>query len=223
MLAALPRTIVVSEAEPIDQVVQTDNAQWLRWIVHALGRRRTGQETHYFLKLDAWHTEKIPLFRAAFPDTPWIFVFRDPLEVLVSQVTKPGMLGVGKAARSRAEACASVLASICRSALVFRDDPKGMFVNYAQLPDAVWGKIAGHFGISLSEDELACMRSAGAIDAKSGGPTFEPDGDRKRRSATPEMLALTRELLEDPYQDLVGQAFQPAAGFQAGPRHSDHS
>jgi hypothetical protein len=52
-------------------------------MVAALGQARAG-ETRLFLKLDCWHMRDLPLFRRAFPNTPWVFLYRDPVEVLVS-------------------------------------------------------------------------------------------------------------------------------------------
>jgi hypothetical protein len=58
-----------------------------------LGQRRTCRETHYIVKLDSWHIHDLPLVRAAFPDTPWIFLEREPAEVEASQELSPGMHG----------------------------------------------------------------------------------------------------------------------------------
>ena len=38
---------------------------------------------------DALPSKQLPLFRAAFPKTPWIFIYRDPVEVMVSLLRKP--------------------------------------------------------------------------------------------------------------------------------------
>ena len=96
MLAALPRTIVISEAGPIDSVLRanfrdpslTDDrrAAWLQWMVSALGQPRTGEEKNFFIKFDCWDTMELGLIEQAFPDVPWIFLYRNPVEVMVSQV-----------------------------------------------------------------------------------------------------------------------------------------
>lgn len=100
MLAAPPSDIVVSEADPIDAVVQARlrrpdlsqdrQARWLASIIGALGRKRRGDERAYFIKLDSWHSQELPLFRRAFPTVPWLFLYRDPVEVLVSHLRVPG-------------------------------------------------------------------------------------------------------------------------------------
>src|SRR5678816_558328 len=90
MLAALERNIVISEARPIDQVLgakvdEERRIAWLRWIVNALAQRRRPAEEFFFIKLDAWHVLHLPLIQRAFPNTPWVFLYRDPIEVMVSQ------------------------------------------------------------------------------------------------------------------------------------------
>ena len=96
MLASLPQNIVISEARPIDSTLRahfhsdavTDERRiaWLRWMVSALAQRRRGKEQHFFIKFDAWNVLEVPLIRRAFPAVPWVFVYRDPVEVLVSQL-----------------------------------------------------------------------------------------------------------------------------------------
>jgi hypothetical protein len=99
-LASDPRHSVLSEAPPIDQLLALDaadptlsparRASRLRGLVHAYARRRRPEEARLFIKFDAWHTLHLPVIRAAFPSTPWVFLHRDPVEVLVSQHRQRG-------------------------------------------------------------------------------------------------------------------------------------
>ena len=138
MLAALPQVSMISEAAPLDEVLRAERVEWLRWIVAALGQRRSAGQSRYFLKMDAWHIHQLPLIRQAFPDTPWVFLYRDPVEVVVSQLRSPGLLGAPGAmdpaalrmkpedfGLERQEWCVRVLAAILRSACEFAGDPKG--------------------------------------------------------------------------------------------------
>jgi hypothetical protein len=214
-LASIDRTLVISEASPIDAAIRTNNVDSLRNIVHALGQRRFG-ETHYFVKFDAWHIHNLRLIREAFPDTPWIFVYRDPVEVLVSQLRSPGQqalpgamdpgaLGLSLSditGLGRQEWCARVLANFCTSALAFRDDPRSLFVDYRQLPGAIWGLVAQHFSLHLSGEELARMQSAAQLDAKSPARNFESDCDSKQREATGAIHELAAIWLNPLYTEL---------------------
>jgi hypothetical protein len=161
--------------------------QWLRWVVTALGQQHTGKRPRYFIKLDSWHIHALPLIRAAFPETPWIFLHRNPAEVLASQLRSPGMLAAPGAMDPRALGLAfeditrlgreswirRVIAGFLTAAEAFRDDPKGLFVDYSELPGATWSRIAIHFGISLSEADAERMQEASQYDSKNPGIFFE--------------------------------------------------
>jgi hypothetical protein len=207
MLAAVDSNIVVSEASPIDGVVQAylanpdlgDERQhrWLRSIVGALGQRRCGDERHYFIKLDCWHSVALPLFRRVFPAVPWIFLYRDPVEVIVSQLRMPGahMLphGIGPSFHAiersygpgtAEDYYAQVLAKICEPALQHFGEGGGVLVNYSQLPDAVFSAILPHFGAALSGPDRAAMMAAARFDAKMPGFAFSPDSEAKQQAAS---------------------------------------
>ena len=154
MLAAVPQFLVLSEPLPVDDVLRADAAeadrvQWLRWIVSALGRGARGDERAYVLKLDAWSACSLGTVRRAFPDVPWVFLFREPVQVLASHFRQrgahmvpgaidPELFGLTRESIARMppeEYCARVLAAICRSALEHRDE-QALFVDYDELPGA---------------------------------------------------------------------------------------
>ena len=215
MLAALSTTIVISEPPLLDEVLQAhlrlqdlpegQQAAWLRRIVLALGQRRTGAETHYFIKLDAWHIHRLPLLRAAFPGTPCLFLFRDPVEVMFSQVLSsamhclpggmadPRVLGLDFediTRLNREQWCAEVVARICESALRWREDPLMCFADYRELPEAVYGRIARHFSLSLDDHDIAKMRERAGYEARTG-LSWPPD---EIYTLDADRAALAREL-----------------------------
>ena len=99
MLKAISGVTVFSEAPPVDTIVRApefgieasaeQHADWLRWMGRALGWGGAVGQRGYFLKLDCWHVVDLNLFRQAFPSTPWIFLYRDPIEVLASHALQP--------------------------------------------------------------------------------------------------------------------------------------
>jgi gluconate kinase len=189
MLAALPNSVVISEARPIDStlrahfrsdnVTDDDRIRWLRWMVSALAQPRRGVDKHFFLKFDAWNMPDLPLVRRAFPDVPWIFVYRDPVEVLVSQMDQrgahmiPGVIDssvFGMRSNETTtiepeEYCARVLASICEAALQ-NHRLGGRLINYNELPEVVWTSVMSFFGISCQPGEIEAMQLAAARNAK---------------------------------------------------------
>jgi gluconate kinase len=204
MLAAQEKSVVISEADPIDSVLRApgfcddQRVEWLRGMIAALGQPRRGDETHLVVKFDSWNTLDLPLIRLAFPGVPWVFVYRNPVEVLVSQIKQraaymiPGRLGVGpadpasvlEALTKPEEHCAQILASFCRAAVEqHRRDP-GLLLNYSELPGAVETKLLDAFGIAAPAEDVARMRAATQFDAKNAYVPFEDDTVSKERAAT---------------------------------------
>lgn len=219
MLAAVPHHLVVSEAEPIDAVVQWARASEvamdariaaLRAVVAALGRRRSDSVRRYFVKLDCWHALALPLFRAAFPDVPWIFLYRDPAEVMVSQARMPGAhLGMPGLVPEEAAAVfsieshgARVLAALLSAAAEHQALGGGMLVNYAGLVPAMAAAIPAHFGFAPDADERAAMVAAAARDAKAPDAHFVADSASKRAAVTPAIAAAVGRYLHSPYERL---------------------
>jgi hypothetical protein len=62
----------------------------LRDVIYLMSRTQASHETHVFFKIQSIGTHAISLWRQAFPDVPWVFVYRDPVEVLVSHLKHGG-------------------------------------------------------------------------------------------------------------------------------------
>lgn len=215
MLAALPQNVVISEAGPIDAMLRgtfhdsdgapevpdvTDSRRvaWLQWLISALGQRRRGDETHLFIKFDSWNALALPLVARAFPLVPWIFVYRNPVEVIVSHLkqrgahTVPALIGpeifqIHQAAAERMtpeEYVARVLASICRAALQRLRTGAGAAVNYRALPDAMLSLLPAHWGLTVAEADRERMLDISRLDAKRSSFEFAADTAAKQRDAT---------------------------------------
>lgn len=195
MLAALPGTIVLSEPAPIDAVLRAEardeeeRIRWLKGMVSALGQRRRGDEARLFIKFDCWDTLDLPLIRKAFPAVPCIFLYRDPVAALASQLhrrgahTVPGMVaselfGIDRhaaLAMPAAEYCARVLAAICDAACRHAFDGELLLVEYRQLPDALAAIIAPHFGIKLAGEQQAALAAVAERHTYTGQPFAATD------------------------------------------------
>ena len=224
MLAALPRTVVVSEASPIDSVLRAhltvpnltgdEQIDWLRWVVSALGQQRRGDEKHFFIKLDCWNATVLPLIRRAFPGVPWIFLYRNPVEVMVSQlkrrgahmvpgVIEPSLFGLNDYAifeMQPEEYCARALAKICEAALEYQEGR--MLVNYKQLPEAMSTSIPNFFGIECSEADIKKLNRVARLDAKNSSLQFKNDTENKNGSATDLMHRMAGEWVVPIYERL---------------------
>ena len=225
LLATFPRNLVISEAPPIDSTVRAhfksatvtaeQRITWLRWLMSALSQPRMAQEQKFFVKFDAWHILELPLIRRAFPRVPWLFVYRDPVEVLVSQlghrgahmvpgVLAPSSFGIDPDqvwTIEPEEYCARVLAALCRAALQHHGSG-GLLINYKQLPEIVWTSIAEFFGIEYSEAEIETMKGNTKRNAKNPSLPFQSDSTDKRRKATERLLAAANTWLDPTYEEL---------------------
>lgn len=171
MLAGLPASYAVNEAGPLDALLRAMpdmprgmRAAALRAMVGAFGRRASG---HWFLKLSTWPTLMLPLFREAFPGVPWLFIFRDPAEVLGSQMltrapelepgfTPPGLFGIENGHALPAEQyCALALARVCEAALA---GDGGLFIDHRELPEAFFSAVLPHFGVAADEATGRALR-----------------------------------------------------------------
>jgi hypothetical protein len=216
MLAACEANIVVSEAPPIDGVVRSglpdaDRVALLRAMARALGQTRNPGESRLFIKLDSWHACALPLFRAAFPATPWVFLYREPSAVMVSharragmqmvsELVAPGFYGLDEDERTWGEDyIARVLGAICDAAAQGYAGGGGLLVNYDALPQALWTRILPHFGLAPSADELATMAAAAAFDAKAPDTRFIPDAEAKSQATTPVIAAAVERRLARVY------------------------
>lgn len=240
MLASDPRNDVISEASPIDAALQIDQAVGgaqgtiLAAMIGAFGRKRDASERRHFIKLDSWHARALPLFRKAFPNVPWVFLYREPSEVLASQTMQPGMhvvpnlvppalFGLDVEDQFPLERhCAAVVGKICEAVLKPYSEGGGLLVNYCELPQALWTRILPHFGIACSDAEREIMAAAATYDAKTPGVIFSPDASNERRNARLLMQPLAEQYLGEVYRrleylriDMQSSAFE--SGEQAGP------
>jgi hypothetical protein len=204
MLGALPATLSLSEPGPFDGAVRLAmtrtelagerGAMLLRAMAAALGRARAG-ERQCFIKLDSWHILAFPLIRAAMPHVPWVYLFRDPVEVLVSQMrmrgyqTVPslvpsGLYGIGEDLPGPEALCAHIFAKHHEAAIQALAEAQGMAVDYADLPGALANRIAPHFGLALTPAERAALEHAGRRDAKAPAAFFVPDSAQKTSAAS---------------------------------------
>jgi hypothetical protein len=206
MLAALPRTIMVSEPRIIDSILRNgprhfraDLLDGIGGMIAALGRPRLGDESYYVIKFDCTHITYFDVISRAFPRVPWVFLVRDPVEVLVSQLQRMAtnlvqgsipahVLGLGDSRElsdlSRDEHCARALGAICRAGSQALAAGGGLSLNFRQLPEAVVTTLAQHFGIALSPSDRQRMLEVSQFHAKDPSRLFNDDSLSKQTEAT---------------------------------------
>jgi hypothetical protein len=226
MLAARREHIVISEAGPIDTVLQShrrrpgvgdeQRIEWLRGLLAAYGQPGCGPEQRLFVKFDSWSVLDLPLVARAFPDVPWVFLYREPVEVLESHAREPGsqmvpgmlepeLLGLDRPAVgsvSLGEYAARVLAAVCAAAVQHHTLGRCLLVNYADLPSAVGTDICPLFGVTANGEDLDRMAEVAQFHVKRPLDRFEQDSGRKQQSASPQLRELAREWVDPWYEQL---------------------
>ncbi len=225
LLGTLPGVVVLAEPAPLNTLLGLDPRHVdeatlvtvVRLLVRALGRRRHGDERRLVLKCTSWNIRRREVLAAAFPDTPWVWVQRDPARVLASLLANPpGWLGPRADPRAvarrfgldpaeipgmaRAEFAARVLGAMLQSAAI--DPARRLCVDHADLPDAVWQRVAPHFGLSTDAAAIARMIDESRLYSKDpAGRVFAGDA-AKLRPITGEIRAAARRFAEPGYRAL---------------------
>jgi hypothetical protein len=243
-LRALDDAIVISEAQPCnaaltpysEHVWPFEPAEWpaerdrlLRRFVACLGQRLKGSERRLFFKFSSWNTVRMGIIRALWPATPWIFLSRDPVEVMVSNLASNtgwmtlkdspaqtralfGWRDADSSEMSPEEYCARVLGQFCWTAKSLKG-PRDLVLDYRDLNLTKVIRVLGMLNIQPSPEETARMAPQFGIYAKDPhqARAFEEDSAHKRKQATAYQQEMASKWAYPAYQGL-----QPSFGVSAG-------
>jgi hypothetical protein len=226
LLGTLPGVVVIAEPSPLNALLGLDPdrvdgatlVRLVRLLVRALGRRRHGDERHLVLKCTSWNIRRREILAAAFPETPWVWVQRDPAHVLSSlMASPPGWLGlevtppatarlfgldpVAVPARERVEFTARALGAMLWSAAA--DPDRRLCVDYADLPAAIWQQVAPHFGIATDAAAIERMTEQSRFYSKDAAPRAFSGDAPERRPMTDRIREAAERFAEPGYRALA--------------------
>ncbi|MGF2946298.1 hypothetical protein [Mycobacterium sp. Lab-001] len=226
LLGVLPGVVVVAEPAPLNTLLglgpgRLDDAtlvHLVRLLVRALGRRRHADEQRLVLKTTSWNFRRRAVLAAAFPDTPWVWVQRDPALVLASLLADPpGWLGLQahplRAAwrfgldpaavptMGRAEFAARALGAMLDAA--DGDMTRRLCVDHAELPAAVWERVGPHFGLDIDTAAIELMAEKSLFHSKDSAKRVFADEPANRSPITDEMRTAARRYAEAGYRALT--------------------
>src|SRR5215213_6884391 len=178
---AVSHSIVLSEANAIDKLIarfitDADNpvkeslySVFLRGVVHALAQRRSADARHLFIKFACCSFAQLERIKRIWPNVPWLFLYRDPVETIVSNIkdVPPWLVDNDRrvlaaitntsaekvAEMSLEELCARNIGSLYSTAYNLADG-NSMLLNYKQLSVPVIASVLNFFKVSLSSEEL---------------------------------------------------------------------
>lgn len=205
-------------------------AELLRDVVYLMGRTGDPNERRVFFKMQSIGTKYIDAVTEAFPEVPWIFVYRDPIQVMTSQlkrrvnnancvrhlkVTKGAidqaefLASFGRTVRdlSPVEKCALHLSTLCNAAIksIGRSKGMGAGVNYEDLVNnLVTDVIPNHFKVSMTEERRERIIENSNHYSKGvrlhAGEEWAEDSDRKNALASTEIREASETFLYPSYK-----------------------
>ena len=218
---SLTNSFVLSEPSAVDKLIarfitDTDDvvkqslySVLLRAVVNTLAQRESETEQRLFIKFACCSVSQLRRIQRIWPRVPWIFLYRDPIETIVSNISNPpawlldedhrvlayitGTTPAQVAQMSLEELCARSIGSFFATAHTLAND-NGMLLNYNQLSLPTISGILEFFNACPSAEELERIASVNRIYSKQVSATreFVPDTDAKQKVAS----ALVREMAE---------------------------
>lgn len=206
MLGSNPKNLVYSESSAPPMVInhcdkcgEERRNDILRKLIGLMGA--SPYHERLFFKFQSITVPNIAVLAAAFPATPWIFLYREPVQVMMSHFKRGsaarsapclrehrrprkatadilGMDAADAASVSVEQYCAAHLAMLCKSALDQPAPHKGLMVDYDSLPGSlVHYVLPSHFGVPLHVDEADVMLKTATIYSKRRKPILPKPGD----------------------------------------------
>jgi len=184
-------------------------------VVYIMGRTRDSLEKGLFFKIQSLGTKYIDVVLEAFPNTPWIFVYRDPVQIMMSQLalgirravcirqlalhlpvsTNTFLTSIGRNMKdlSPVEKCAVQLSTLCNAAIaaITRSKGMGIGVNYENLVNKLIDDvIPNHLNALMTEEGRQRIIDISGHYSKGKGKRkrdWKEDSERKEEKATPEI------------------------------------
>jgi hypothetical protein len=233
---ALQGSIVISEAPVLDKIVSrffTDAETetklllyklFLKGAVRALGQRRFGNERRLFIKFACTSTLHMKHIRSIWPKVPFVFLYRDPVEIIVSNLktipewmvfesnpaTAAAIAGVETLQLSKMSAeefCARSLGRYFEE-VAKNGDASTMSINYSQLNFNSLVSALRFFGVEPSADEVDAIRTISGLYSKDSTQShaFKAGSALKRGLASDLAVEMADRWARRPFEDLERRA-----------------
>lgn len=229
---AVSNSIVLSEPSAVDKLIarfvtdapagsvkESIYSVFLRDVVHALAQRRHGDERHLIVKFACCSFAQFERIHRIWPGVPWVFMYRDPVETIVSNASNVPSWLLDEDRRvlasitgvSTAEAGAMQLEELCARAigsfysLAHRlAHGGGMLLNYSQLSLPVISSVLDFFQLHPSAAEMETIARGSRIYSKeaAGARKFVADAGAKQQRASGLIREMAEKWAVEPYRRL---------------------
>ena len=241
----LPGNLVLGEPQPINQLMGAPHRHqpegpwpaWLRDLLACLGQPRRPDERRSIVKFNSLATLDGTRLTAVFPRVPALFLYRHPLEIMVSALESPpvwlklqndpegaarrlSLPAEALAGLSQEDFCGLALKQIFEAALA---QNHWLFVNYPDLSPESLPALTAQLGIGDENPPAGALEAVFRQDAKSiDGEAFTADAARKQKQASPAIKAACEKYLEAAYRDLEARRLSLPKSITKTPSHGSN-
>ena len=220
MLKQSDKNIAVSEPEVLFQLLHVASEETAPYIlelfkkaVYHLGKKRKEANEHFIIKFSSASTVFMEYVIRAFPNVPRVFIYRDPAEVLVSNLKNPNqewvtmerVLGITAEEMIQQNTLLENFAlGLKRTCEGFANhfDKQSMAFNYNQLSGQLFERILEFFKIYPEPEELEKMLSEMQYYSKNRNAKFASDVRKKQAKASPAVRQMAAQHLQEVYDKL---------------------
>lgn len=230
---AINGAIVLSEPPAVDKLIArfiTDVDEhrtkellysiFLRAVVSALGQKRNGDERHLFVKFSCCSVSQIERICRIWPNVPWVFLYRDPVETIVSNMqNRPPWLQdddhrvlASITGTSASEVAAMIPEELCARSIgsffttvdgVHRvANDRALLLNYTQLSLTEIANVLKFFGVKPAAAEMdnIARQTQKYSKTASGERAFVADAEAKQLVATDLVREMAERWATGPYK-----------------------
>ncbi|XOB61223.1 hypothetical protein ACMC56_11475 [Campylobacterota bacterium DY0563] len=198
-LSSLERNIVIKESPFIhdiltsnykEKISKNELKQRFKDAVKVLGRKRFDFEENFYIKFNCWEIANIDFIRKLYPNVPILILYRKPKEILSSHKKITGIQMVPQLLKGKLfdsitndipfdKYPLNVLEIIFEYCQLQKDKSSVMFVNYQDIKNLFFSKIAPFFDLNLDDNEIELIKSGFEFYSKNQTEKFDQSKDEK--------------------------------------------
>jgi hypothetical protein len=211
-------------------------ASVLQDVIYVMRRSNDSNEARAFFKIQSVGTRNLSVFTTAFPKTPYLMVYREPVQVMMSHLKGNNLRNANCVRQRRSpppavvkavekytpkisaknipaeDYCAAHLASITET-MVQAHTANGIPINYESLPDLLYTDILPFLlnVPALTDAQLGTVKEVAAVYSKNRGGnrvagSFQSDSEKKEEMASPAVRHAAQTYLLPSYLELEKMA-----------------
>lgn len=212
MLTRLPNVLMLSEPSVLERIFYlsqpsfTQKTALLIAMMNSLSAAMTGEEKRLIVKFSGG-TDWLPWIQKVYPKTPWIYVYRDPSDVIRSNLQNPpSWLSAIEEDAEKQEVLTRKYESQLETVIENRERA-ALIVNYSEINDEFPRRLLTALRLPVTQDSIRTMRESLGRYSKNENVSWT---ERQKRSPEHTYRALSAPVpqsLMEKYLKLEGTRF----------------